>query len=600
VLLARAEPVVARADAAVSGLSRARRGDGAIEGSVRRFITPPVFEGDASRTATARHLSAVILSGAASFLLYGAALPFVAPQLVGRLLSLIPLLAAHAAAFLLMRAGRLVASAVFALASVWLVFAVTGYTNGGVRTAQFFGNLLVIINAANLLGWPGILAFTAATAAEGIAFAALESAGRMPPLVASPWVNVLLMAGILTVGILTQRVAMSSIRDALRRAQREIAERTRTESLLRASEERYRMISEVTSDYSFSSRVDDDGVVHPIWAAGAFGEITGCSFEEYIARGGWLAFLHPDDAAQDARDMAALRANRPVVTEVRTLHRDGSVRWVRVYAHPVWDERRQQLTGIYGAVQDVSARHSLDAERERLIRELELRNAELERFTYTVSHDLKAPLITIQGFLGLLERDLSSGDAGRARTDMTRITSAADRMRRLLSELLDLSRIGRVINPPEDVPFAEVAREAVEAVRGTLDARGVAVRIGDGLPVVRGDRMRLVEAVQNLVDNAAKFTAGRPDARVEIGLRAAKGQAQEFFVRDNGIGIDPAYHERIFGLFDKLDPTSEGTGVGLALVKRIIEIHGGRIRVESEGIGKGATFLFTLPLAAQD
>jgi signal transduction histidine kinase len=270
-----------------------------------------------------------------------------------------------------------------------------------------------------------------------------------------------------------------------------------------------------------------------------------------------------------------------------------------VYAHPVWDERRQKLAGIYGAVQDVSARHALDAERERLIRELEQKNAELERFTYTVSHDLKAPLITIQGFLGLLERDLSTGDAGRARTDMARITSAADRMRRLLSELLDLSRVGRVINPPEDVPFGDIAREAVEAVRGALDARGVAVRIGDGLPMVRGDRMRLVEAVQNLVDNAAKFTTGRADAMVEIGLRGATGAGLEFFVRDNGIGIDPAYHKRIFGLFDKLDPASEGTGVGLTLVKRIIEIHGGHIRVESEGVGKGATFIFTLPSAAK-
>jgi two-component system sensor kinase FixL len=108
-----------------------------------------------------------------------------------------------------------------------------------------------------------------------------------------------------------------------------------------------------------------------------------------------------------------------------------------------------------------------------------------------------------------------------------------------------------------------------------------------------------VEAVQNLVDNAAKFTTGRADAMVEIGLRGATGAGLEFFVRDNGIGIDPAYHKRIFGLFDKLDPASEGTGVGLTLVKRIIEIHGGHIRVESEGVGKGATFIFTLPSAAK-
>jgi PAS domain S-box-containing protein len=567
--------------------------------AVRRLLSPPVFEGDAARTATARHLSVVISSAVAVFFFYGAALLAIAPHLAIRLLYLPPLLAIHVAAFVLMKARRLAWSASIALSSIWIVFMTTGYANGGVRSVQFFGNLLVIINAANLLGWPGIAAFTAGTAIEGIAFAALEHAGRMPPQIDSPWLNVILLAGYVYVGISTQRTAVSSFRDALRRAQREIAERSRTESLLRTSEERYRLINEVASDYSFSSRVDDNGVVHPIWAAGAFEQITGWPFEEYVARGGWQSALHPDDAAQDARDMDTLRSNRPVVTEVRTLHRDGSVRWVRVYAHPAWDDVRRRLVGIYGAVQDVTARHAADAERERLIRELELRNAELERFTYTVSHDLKAPLITIQGFLGLLRGDIAAGEAARAATDMARITTAAERMQRLLSELLDLSRVGRVMNAPEDVPFDDIAREAVEAVRGALDARRVTVRIGEGLPAVRGDRTRLVEAVQNLVDNAAKFTGDRSDAMVEIGLRGARGTMLEFFVRDNGVGIEPAYQERIFGLFDKLDPSSEGTGVGLALVRRIIELHGGSVRVESAGTGKGSTFLFTLPSAAR-
>ena len=116
------------------------------------------------------------------------------------------------------------------------------------------------------------------------------------------------------------------------------------------------------------------------------------------------------------------------------------------------------------------------------------------------------------------------------------------------------------------------------------------------LPIVRGDHPRLVEVIQNLIDNAAKFTADQPNPHIQIGMRDNNGE-KVFFVKDNGIGIDPAYHEKIFGLFDKLDPRSEGTGVGLALVKRIIEIHSGRIWVESEGKGKGSTFYFTLPIA---
>ena len=115
-----------------------------------------------------------------------------------------------------------------------------------------------------------------------------------------------------------------------------------------------------------------------------------------------------------------------------------------------------------------------------------------------------------------------------------------------------------------------------------------------GLPTVCGDRVRILEVIQNLLDNAAKFMGDQPNPRIEIGARG-EGDDAVFFVRDNGLGIDPRHHERIFGLFDKLDSAGEGTGVGLALVKRIVELHGGRIWVESEGAGKGAVFCFTLP-----
>jgi signal transduction histidine kinase len=239
------------------------------------------------------------------------------------------------------------------------------------------------------------------------------------------------------------------------------------------------------------------------------------------------------------------------------------------------------------------------AAREALIVELAAKNTELERFTYTVSHDLKAPLITIQSFAGYLAEDAADGDAARLAADVARIIQAGDRMRRLLDDLLELSRIGRIANPHADVAFADIAREAVEAVDGRIRERGVAVRIADALPVVRGDRTRLVEVVQNLLDNAVKFMGGQEHPVVEIGANAAEeaGRAT-LFVRDNGIGIEPQLAERVFGLFAKLDPASEGTGIGLALVRRIVEVHGGKIWVESGGQSSGSTFLFTLPLAA--
>jgi PAS domain S-box-containing protein len=373
----------------------------------------------------------------------------------------------------------------------------------------------------------------------------------------------------------------------------DITDRRRAEQALAASEERYRLISGVMSDYTFSSVVDAEGRVRQEWVAGAFEPISGYSFDEYMVRGGWFAALHPDDREQDARDLEALRKNQPVVSEVRTITKAGSLRWVRVYAHPVWDAAADRLAGIYGAVQDVTERRQVEAEREALIRELEAKNAELERFTYTVSHDLKSPLITVRGYLGYVEQDAASGNLARLKEDIERISSATVKMQRLLDELLELSRIGRVANSPEAVPFGDVVRDAVGLVAGQIAARGVRVEIQDELPAVWGDRPRLVEVLQNLIDNAVKFMGEQAQPRVEVGARREAGRTV-FYVRDNGIGIDGQYHEKVFGLFDKLDAKSEGTGVGLALVKRIVEVHGGRIWVESAGAGTGAAFCFTL------
>lgn len=234
--------------------------------------------------------------------------------------------------------------------------------------------------------------------------------------------------------------------------------------------------------------------------------------------------------------------------------------------------------------------------RKDLITELENKNAELERFTYTVSHDLKSPLFTIRGFLGYLEQDALSGNAERLRADIERIIDATDKMQRLLNELLELSRIGRLRNEYTSFPFEELIQEAAELSHGRLSERGVQVEIQPNLPVIHGDRVRLLEVLQNLLDNAAKFMGRQPTPRIEVGQAGedAEHGMPIFYVRDNGIGIASEHFDRVFGLFNKLDPRTDGTGIGLALVKRIIEVHGGRIWVESEP-GQGSTFFFTLP-----
>jgi signal transduction histidine kinase len=168
-------------------------------------------------------------------------------------------------------------------------------------------------------------------------------------------------------------------------------------------------------------------------------------------------------------------------------------------------------------------------------------------------------------------------------------------MQRLLDDLLELSRIGRMINPPVDIPFNSIVQEAVELVHGQVTEKGVTVMVAENMPVVHGDRTRLLQVMQNLVDNAVKFMGRQESPLIEIGQQNDLSEgAHVFFVRDNGLGIPGEHHDKIFGLFNKLDPNVEGTGIGLSLVKKIIEAHGGRIWVESEA-DKGTTFYFTLP-----
>jgi PAS domain S-box-containing protein len=238
------------------------------------------------------------------------------------------------------------------------------------------------------------------------------------------------------------------------------------------------------------------------------------------------------------------------------------------------------------------------SQRRLLIEELESKNAELERFTYTVSHDLKSPLFTIRGFIGYLEQDLVSGDLERFRRDTQRIIEATDKMQQLLNDLLELSRVGRLMNEPRKIQMNDLIRDVLDLVQGQIRESGVEVEVQPNLPDVFGDQNRIAEVVQNLVDNAVKFMGDQPGPRIEIGQAGIENHMPIFFVRDNGTGIRQEHFERIFGLFNKLDPQSTGTGIGLALVKRIIEFHGGRIWVESEA-GMGSTFCFTLPAQAQ-
>ena len=379
----------------------------------------------------------------------------------------------------------------------------------------------------------------------------------------------------------------------------------RVNDQLRHNEELYRSV--VNGQTEFIVRWNDDGT--RTFVNDAYCRYFDVSFEDCIGTSFFPLIAEADREVVRQR-LNALSPDHPINSdEHRVVRADGSIGWNVWYDHGIFDESGR-LIEVQSVGRDITDRKKIEAEREELIRTLEAQNAELERFTYTVSHDLRSPLITIKGFLGVLSRDLASGSSDRIEHDMQRISEAAESMDRLLSQLLEISRIGRQVNPPSTVALSELAREAADQVLG-IGINDVDLDIAPDLPTVECDRVRLLEVFSNLIDNAVRFA--RPDVRprIRIGCRQsaetasldspADNQSSQdgsaspvIFVEDNGVGIAPQYQEKVFGLFEQLDGDGTGTGIGLAIVRRVIEVHNGRVWVESEGTGHGATFCFTL------
>lgn len=335
-----------------------------------------------------------------------------------------------------------------------------------------------------------------------------------------------------------------------------------------------------------------------------------------------MTTVHPEDKEALYEAYELTKGKQDIV--FRTQHKDGHWIHVREIATDILDEAGNCIESI-GTLQDVTeqkkaeqslreSRDSLEAvveertkqladtikrleqeieERNNISSELENQNAELERFAYTVSHDLKAPLVTIKGFAGLLGKDIDAKDMDHVKSDLEHINRAADTMGVLLGDLLELSRIGRVMGEPVTCDLTEITKQAIELCEAKVDKLGVEIVIED-MPKVYGDKKRLVEVYLNLIENAIKFMGEQKSPRIQIGA-VEKDGVTCCFVQDNGAGIAAEYLEQIFGLFERLNADIEGTGVGLALVKRIIEAHGGEVWAESEGLGLGSKFSFTLP-----
>jgi PAS domain S-box-containing protein len=396
----------------------------------------------------------------------------------------------------------------------------------------------------------------------------------------------------------------------------DITEQKRMDDELRRAHKKLQEIIDFLPDATFV--IDQDRKVIA-WNR-AIEVMTGVRKEEIIGEGDYaygepfygykrpilIDLIFSDDADLKASYDYVERKENDIFAEVFVPHFCGG-RGVYLLgaASPLFDDEGR-ITGAIESIRDITKRKraeemlqrahdELEARVAERTRELEAKNAEMERFAYTVSHDLRSPLVTIQGFLGFLKEDVRDRDEERIEADIEMISGAVEKMDYLLRDTLRLSRIGRVANPPENVPFGEIVSDALASTSEMAKAKGVEIAVAEEWPSVCVDRLRISEMLVNLVENGTKYMGDQPRPRIEIGWRK-DGEEVVFFVRDNGIGIDPGQQVKVFELFYKADPESEGTGAGLAIVKRIIEVHGGRTWVESEE-GEGSTFCFTLPVA---
>jgi PAS domain S-box-containing protein len=295
--------------------------------------------------------------------------------------------------------------------------------------------------------------------------------------------------------------------------------------------------------------------------------------------------VHPEDREfVKANALAMLRHKRNAPYEFRIVAKDGRIRWILETVAFIMYQGRLAILGNSVNITD----------RKQKEWEWREKSAEMERFTFAVSHDLKCPLTTVKTFMEYLEQDIAGADTDRIREDLVYVNMALDKMMKLLDELLDMSRADSVVTPPVRITLRELAEDALNASAGRIAAGKVRVRVDNGARTLFGDRPRLARIWQNLVDNAVKFMGSQASPRIEIGADD-NGAGTVFFVRDNGIGIVPQDQSKVFGMFEKLDPKSGGTGMGLALIKRIVNMHRGNIWLESDGPGQGACFRFTLP-----
>lgn len=387
-------------------------------------------------------------------------------------------------------------------------------------------------------------------------------------------------------------------------------DRIASEERLKISEERYRLISSVTSDYMFSTIVEAGNELAHDWVAGAFEEITGYTMEEYRIAGGWRGTLFPEDRALDDEDIRTLMQNKKVIREIRTVKKNGDILWVMVSAHPVWDSEKNHLVGIYGAVKDINVRKKAEEELNRVnlnlnqlvkdrTRELEILNRTKDKFFSIIAHDLKGPVAVIIASTEVMLKTLENNPDDKAllKKYTENILRSTQEGNKLLENLMEWAKTqtGAIEYHPEPVDLSAILRESLSGLKLIISNKNIIIHYPrESWPIIT-DRNMVAVVLRNLIANAIKYS--HPGGTITIRIMA-RPEDTLVSIADQGVGMPEKIRAGLFKLSCKRSipgtQDERGTGLGLILCKEFVDKMGGTIGLESTE-GKGSTFFFTLP-----
>jgi PAS domain S-box-containing protein len=320
-------------------------------------------------------------------------------------------------------------------------------------------------------------------------------------------------------------------------------------------------------------------------------DFTGRPFEQEVGAG-WLKGVHPDDLKLIKEVEDYLDRREKYTVEYRLQRYDGEYRYLLEVGTPRF-LADGSFVGYMGSCSDVTEAKNVKSELATQTKELRRSNEELEQFAYVASHDLQEPLRMILSYMQLIQKNIEKGDTQRVDEFMNYVMDGTGRMQALINDLLQFSRVNRKGNPFTKVDLNETLKIAISHLTARIHENSATVTY-EKMPLVMGDSFQLIRLFQNLIDNAIKFKAPERKPEIKVSVEDTEND-YKFAVRDNGIGIEDKFYNRIFVIFQRLHTRAEyeGTGIGLAVCKKIVERHGGEMWVESEK-GKGSTFYFTV------